>query len=300
MAALTRPVARVNGAVLTELQLLQEMFAIFPYARQHSNGFPKELEPEIRRGALEMIIFDELLFQEAKRQKLVIAPARLAKAEADFRKQFSSPAEFKRYLQLDVNGSRAALREKIRRSLLIDDIFKKEVTVKSRVSVAEAKAFYDKNPKQYEHGELVHIQSISIMPPDATPSVLKEAQRRADDALKAAKATKTYREFGIVAEKMSDDDYRVKLGDHKERKAEDLPPEIVKLARGMKPGEVSGLIPLGNSYTIVRLIKYTPAGKTPFAEVKSRLQADLQKQKAEKVRSALAQRLRTNATIEKL
>src|SRR5579871_6196858 len=62
-----KPVARVNGTVLVERDLEREMFAIFPYARQHS-GFPKQLEPEIRRGALQMIIFEELVYQEAKRQ----------------------------------------------------------------------------------------------------------------------------------------------------------------------------------------------------------------------------------------
>ena len=54
-----KPVARVNGAVLTDRDLLREMYAIFPYAQQH-NGFPKAQEAAIRQGALEMIIFEEL------------------------------------------------------------------------------------------------------------------------------------------------------------------------------------------------------------------------------------------------
>src|SRR5579872_2159951 len=51
-----KPVARVNGAVLTDRDLLREMYTIFPYAKQH-NGFPKTQEAAIRQGALEMIIF---------------------------------------------------------------------------------------------------------------------------------------------------------------------------------------------------------------------------------------------------
>jgi len=35
-----KAVARVNGAVLTDRDLLREMYSIFPYAQQH-NGFPK-------------------------------------------------------------------------------------------------------------------------------------------------------------------------------------------------------------------------------------------------------------------
>ena len=59
-----RAVVRVNGAVLTDRDLLREMFNIFPYARVH-NGFPKAMEADIRAGAMQMIIFEELVFQEA-------------------------------------------------------------------------------------------------------------------------------------------------------------------------------------------------------------------------------------------
>jgi hypothetical protein len=44
-----KPVARVNGAVLTDRDLLREMYAIFPYARQH-NGFPKAQEARFARA----------------------------------------------------------------------------------------------------------------------------------------------------------------------------------------------------------------------------------------------------------
>ena len=71
-----KPVARVNGAVLTDRDLLREMYTIFPYAQQH-NGFPKGQEAQIRQGALEMIIFEELVYQEALRRRLTISPETL-------------------------------------------------------------------------------------------------------------------------------------------------------------------------------------------------------------------------------
>src|SRR5215470_3499822 len=76
-----KPVARVNGTVLTDRDLLREMYLIFPYARQH-NGFPKEMEPGIRKGALQMIVFEELVYQEAQRRKMTIEQPKLQQAEA--------------------------------------------------------------------------------------------------------------------------------------------------------------------------------------------------------------------------
>ncbi|HEY7616090.1 MAG TPA: SurA N-terminal domain-containing protein, partial [Terriglobales bacterium] len=202
-----RTVARVNGAVLTDRDLLREMFAIFPYAKQH-NGFPEKLEPQIRRGALDMIIFEELVYQEALRRKMTIAPERMARAEKQFRERFPDQQIFEQFMKLELNGSRRLLREKIRRSLLIEAFLTAEVVDKSRVTVSQSKAFYDQNPAKFQREELFHIQSISILPPNnASPEVLDEARRRAEDAARQEKTATTYRDFGLLAEKLSDDDY---------------------------------------------------------------------------------------------
>jgi parvulin-like peptidyl-prolyl isomerase len=138
-------VARVNGAVLTNADLVREEYAIFPYAKQHGGGIPKEFEKQIRDGALKMIVFEELVYQEALRRKMTIPPARMQKAEAEFRKQFATPEEFNKFLQSDFGGSRQRLDEKIGRSLLIEALLKTEVEAKCTVTPADLRAFYDKN-----------------------------------------------------------------------------------------------------------------------------------------------------------
>ncbi len=295
-----KPVARINGAVLTDRDLAREIQAIFPYAQTH-NGVPKAMEPEVRKGALEMIIFEELVYQEALRRKMTISPERLKKAETAFRKQFATEQEFNQVLQAEVHGSRQAMREKIRRSLLIEDLLKSDVTSKATVSTAEALAYYKANPKKFQHPEMFSIQTISIIPPqNANPEVQKEARKHADDALKAAKATKTYQGFGLLAEKVSDDDWHVNMGDRKAVESEKLPPPVVKAALAMKPGQVSDLLQFGTAYTLFRLNAHIPAGVTPFDEVQAKLRTDLQRQKNEQLRAALNQRLRKSAKVEVL
>src|SRR5271157_2188254 len=119
-----KPVVRVNGAVLTDIDLQREMFTIFPYARQHNGKIPPEMEPGIRSGAMKMIIFEELVYQEAQRRKMTVSAERLNRAEADFRKQFATPQEYQQFLKVEFNGSEPLLREKIRRSLLIEQLLK--------------------------------------------------------------------------------------------------------------------------------------------------------------------------------
>lgn len=296
----TKPVARVNGAVLTEIDLTREMYSMFPYAQQHG-GVPKSMEPEIRKGALEMIVFEELLYQEGKRRKIQVPAERLTKALADFKKQFPTTSNYEQYLKIEFNGSPTVLKEKIRRSLLIEQMLKTEVAGKSVVSLAAAREYYNKNPQQFQHGESFAIQTISIIPPEnASSEIIKEAKAKITDALRLAKATKTAREFGLLAEQLSDDDWRMKLGDRGNVPAEKLPPEVVRAARTMKKGQVSNIIPLGRAYVIFRLNLHTPAGKTPFLLAKKTLISDLRKQKITARRTELNQQLHKGATIEVL
>ncbi|HYG98462.1 MAG TPA: peptidyl-prolyl cis-trans isomerase [Terriglobales bacterium] len=293
-----KPVARVNGAILTDRDLVRVMLAIFPYAQQH-NGFPKEMEPQIRAGAMDMMIFEELVYQDTKRRNITVPAAQLAKAEAAFKNQFSSKEAYAAFLQEETKGDKAALREKIRRSLLIEKQMK-AINTRSRVTQAEAKAYYAKNPGKFQREESFHFQSISVLPPNQAPAVVKEAAERAKDLAKRAKETKTYREFGLLAQKESDDDYRVKMGDRKPVARERLPKEVVAVLLKMREGEVSPLIQLGNAYTIVRLIKHVKPGKISFEEAKDQLMLDMQNTRIEATRAALSKKLRSAAKVEKL
>ena len=193
------------------------------------------------------------------------------------------------------------MNEKIRRSLLIEALLKSDVDNKSKVTVAEAKAYYDKNPAIFQYPEAFAIQTISILPPEkATPAQLKEARKKAEDALKQAKATKTYEEFGMLAEKISEDDYRVMMGDHHKVDRAKLPPDMVKALLAMQPGQITDLIQIENAYTIVRLNQHIPAGKIKFEDVKAQLMKQLQTKKTNEVRAALDKKLRQNAKVEVL
>jgi len=139
------------------------------------------------------------------------------------------------------------------------------------------------------------------MPPQkAAADIQAEAKKKAEKAWKDGKATKSYKEFGLLAEKVSDDDWHVNMGDRKTVEAATLPPPLVDAAHKMKTGDVSDLMQFGTSYTFFRLNGRTPAGKVPFDEVKGKLKSDLQNAKAEQLRSGLDKRLRQTAKVQEL
>ncbi len=176
-----RPVVRVNGAVLTDRDLLREMFTIFPYARLH-NGFPKAMEADIRDGAMKMMIFEELVYQEAKRRNMTVPPGATGARHGGVppavyipRRNISSSSK-----ESSSGSQPSCCKTKVERSLLIDKFLKQEVTDKAAVSVAEAKAYYDQHPERFRIPESFSFQSISILPPpNATAAQLQgSAQAR--------------------------------------------------------------------------------------------------------------------------
>ena len=292
-------VARVNGSVLTDRDLLREMYAIFPYARQHNGAFPKTMEAEIRGGALKMIEFEELVYQEALRRHMSIPPEKLAKADKQFRARFDTEQEFQNILKVEFNGSRDVLKAKIRRSLLIEALLKSDVDGKSAVSPAEVKSYYEQNHARFQAPDSYALQTITALPPkNPTPDQLKQVSKRAADALRQAKTTKSYEEFGVLAEKVSEDDYRVMMGDHKLVPSSQLPPQVLQAASHLKPGQVSDLVQVDQAYTIIRLNAHTPAHLEVFAQVKDSLRLELQQKKLNKQRSDLNAQLRKHAKIE--
>ncbi len=296
-----KPVARINGVVLTDRDLLREEYAIFPYARQHGGTIPQNMEAGIRKGAIEMITFEELVYQEAQKQKVAVPPERLAKAQKEFQKQFTNDGEYQQFLRIEFQGKEPLVRSQIKRSLTIDEFLKKNVAQKATLSPVELRALYDKSGDRFKYPESFAIQTISAMPPaNATPAQQKEARKRAEDALRQAKLTKTAEQFGMLAEKISDDDYRVMMGDHKWIERDKMPPEMLQPALKMKLGDVSDIAQVGQYYVIFRLNGHMQPGKFKFEKVKNKFRTEMEQQKTEKLRSALNKKLRQSAKVETL
>jgi len=295
-----KPVARVNGVMLTDRDLLREMMTIFPYARTH-NGFPKGQEAMIRQGALKMVEFEELVYQEATRRQMTVPPQKVNKAVGDFKSNFQSEEEFQQYLKSEMNGSLEQFRKSVRRSLLIEAFLKLQLDLPSRVTTAQAQDFYTKNSKLFVHQEQIQFQTISVMPPEnASTEVKEKARGHMSEVWEKAKMTTTYEQFGLLAEKYSEDDFRVDMGNHKMVSRGEIPDPVAKILDAMKPGQVSNVSQFGPYYVIFRVVQRKPAGKTPFEQARVKLQADLQKEKYNSLRSSLDKKLRATAKIEEL
>ena len=169
-----------------------------------------------------------------------------------------------------------------------------EVNTKSVVTLAQANAYFARNPDKFRQPETFSIQTISVMPPDkGTQQQVQDARKRAEDAIRQAQATKDYESFGLLAEKISEDDFRVMMGDHKTVEAGKLPAEIDDAVQKNCSPARSAVFSRNQEqvYAVVHLNSHNPPGMQKFVDVKETLRQRMRQNKAEELRAGLNQRL---------
>jgi len=293
-------IARVNGVVLTQAQLDQEMQRLFPYYSIHGGRVPAGAEAEIRQKAIHDLVLHELVYQEARRRNLQVPSLTLQKRLQKIRQGFPSrqayeAAAIKQY------GSVAAYERSLRRAMLVEQLWDAEVTRKSVVTEQAERGYYEGHKAQYVRPEAVWLQTITIaFPSSATAEQKQEARKIAEQTLVKAKAAKTYDEFGTLAEQLSQDDWRVMMGDHGWVHRGTVTPDLEPALFGMKKGETSGVLEYSSGYIILRANGYQPKRQMPFAEMAASIRQRLEMERREKRAKEFEQVLRSKAEVQML
>jgi parvulin-like peptidyl-prolyl isomerase len=293
-------VARVNGITVTQRDLQEQMERLFPYYSIHGGNVPEKYQSEIHDKALQQIIDDELMYQAAQKGGMTVTPATMADVLKQARSRFPSSAAYSGYAKAQY-GSVQAFEKRIRRAVLIAKYQDREVVEKSKFSDAKLREIYDSNKKRFVRPESVWLQTISVnVPNNPSREQTRMAAERMAEALPKAKAAKNHDDFGLLAEKYSEDDYRVMLGDHKWVHLVSLPEPLAKAAAAMKPGSVSDIISTPGSLVILRINEKRSEKLMEFTEVAPMLRQQLEDSGRKERAAQLRTQLRKNAKIEVL
>jgi parvulin-like peptidyl-prolyl isomerase len=291
-------VARVNGVPITQDVFDLEMKRVFPYYSLHGNAAPKGYETEIHDKALNLLIDAELTYQEAKRRKLAITPAEWQKRVAELRKDYKTPAEFEAATSR-IFGSRKAFDAALRHDMLLDKIYLLEVKQKSVVTEADARKEYTQYKRNYAVPEMVQFQTISVLfPKNATAADKADRLKKIQDLAGKAKAAKNSDEFGLLAEKSSEDEYRVMMGMHKPAHKGSMDPAFEGFILGMKEGQVAGPVESSIGYHIIRLNKHQMPHQMTYAEAHADILKSMRQEKLKARNKSFHEALRKTAKIE--
>ena len=288
-----RPVAKVNGDILTESQLEDEIDEYIPREVYHGNVTP-EKRAEFKPKAMEELIRKALCAQEAGRTGMSVPKQELADAMKTIKGRFKGEKQYKKALAAS-GLTEDTLMKKLKKEILAKRFWEQETIEKAKVTDAEAQEYYQKRKNEFLRPEAVHLRHIVILvDPAAGEDDRKKAKQEAEAVLVRARGGE---DFADLAFKFSNSAWSVKGGDlglvHKGR----LDPEIEQEAFKLEIGQISGVIETIYGFNIVKLEGKQPPTQLQFEEVRDSIRKQLEEGRRKSLEEALVKRLKDKATI---
>tara|TARA_B100000686_G_scaffold63883_1_gene68640 strand:+ start:735 stop:1760 length:1026 start_codon:yes stop_codon:yes gene_type:complete len=304
-------VARVNGTALYSAQLQTEFISFRLQAQAQGEKITPSEETLIARELLKAVIMKELIAQKALSLNIKITPEKVDLEIKNIEDKFPSHSAFITALAIQRTDIKA-LKEKIKRTLLEDELIRLEIIPKIKLRDDAARKFYNSNKEKFSKPVLYGVRHIliTIIP---SPKKLEdeashkkalriakmindEAKLKAEEVLQRIK---TGDDFIKLANKFSEDEASKKEGGmlghlHPDSTLPEIAAEMVKL----NEGETSNIIQSPFGYHIIKLDEIIPSTLIPFEESESDILNILMKREAQGLFKNYLIDLEKNSKIE--
>ncbi len=285
-------VAKVNGEAIGKTEFEQALKSVEARA---GGPIPADRKAEIYRNVLDQLVAMKLLASESKTRNISVPDAEVDKRIAQVRQQFPSEEVFKQ--QLTAQGMTLdRIKQDARTSMQIEALLQAEVAPKVQVTAADIDAFYKANPDQFKQPESVRASHILIRPTADTPEAKKQAQAKAAQVLKDAKAGKDF--AALAKANSSDPGSAPQGGDLGFFPRGQMVPEFDQAAFSLAPGGMSGLVETQFGYHIIKVVEKKPERVVPLDEVKTQLEQFLQARQREEKTTVFIDSLKGKNKVE--
>ncbi len=281
-----RIVAEVNDEVITMSELQRASRSI--EAQQGIAPKGKE-DKEIQHQLLESLIDRKLANAEAKRRGIKIDDKELNAALENFKKRNHLADEASLNAALAKAGiTLQELKQNIADQLIQERLLVQAVGLKSMVSEAQVRQFYEEKYKG--GGAQLHLCAIKMdLPPGATAAQQEEVKRKAETIIKEVGDGATFPE---VAKKYSLPETDVGFVPES-----NLEPQLVQFLGRLRPKEVAPVI-TPEGIQLVQMLERRSGQPRPYEEVAPEIRRILTNQEMEKQFSVWVKTLRENAHIK--
>lgn len=291
---LNKPVAKVNGNVITYKELAEAVNSLLPQSYYHKDISPQKRK-ELEKQALENLIREELFYREALKKGYKLSREEINKEFDKVIKKYPSEKAFRKALEKS-KTKESDIRKKLEHIMLAYRFINDEVYKKAELKESDVLSYFNNNKSKFVYPESVKLASILIkVPPEVSKENKEKLKKKAEEAYhKIIKGE----DFGKAAWNYSDDPSKVKGGNigiiHRGR----LEPEIEKVAFSLKKDEVSKVIKTIYGYYIVKVVEKYSSRQMKFEEVKEKLKKELQEKEIEKKVNKLVKSLKESSKIE--
>ena len=288
--------ARVNGQ---EIPMSSFNLAVQMQFRRRGPGQRGHEDlSAVRQRALETLIDNEILYQQAARDPIEVSEDAINQELARVEAGFGSRETMVQVLQ--ANGvSMDDFRSQLHRTLVVIAFVERDVAGEINISDGELKAYYDAHPDEMTREEGVRIRQIVIEVPAGAP-----AERRADARRKIENVLNALREggdFASLAAAHSDGPEAQRGGASGiVTRGGNALPAVARAALDLQPGEFSDIVVTQRGFHIIEVVERQAAGMIPLDEVKDRIRAKLTVRNRQERIAAYLDELKKDARIERL
>jgi len=288
--------ARVNGAGIPKDRLETSVNA---HLNRQGANYQFMTQPSqykaVRHQVLDVLIGQELLWQEARTRNLVVSPADVEQALARVKGRFRSEQEF--YLHIRQTGfTEATYSEDLKHQLSVRRLIQEAIAPGVTVTDPDIDAFYAANADKMQRPEQVHVRHILIsLAPDAEEAAQQAARDKIDNILAEARSGA---DFAALARTHSQGPSAQKGGDLGFMARRQLVKPFADAAFALKPGEISEVVRTRFGYHIIQMEARRDSGLAPKQEVADQIRNHLQVAKVQQQVQELVRRLRDVAEVE--
>lgn len=300
--AQARIVERIAAVVNEEIILLSELRArMAPFMAQLQGISDPEARArrtaELQKQALDQMIADKLIKQQARKLKLKVSDKELEKAISEvMRRNNLTREQLKEALQREGKTLSAYKEQLLRPQLLRLKVLNIQVRSRIAISEDEIKAKYNENLRSLGVETKVRARHIfiALLDKDRAQVATKRAL-----AKRLVSELKQGADFAELARKYSDDSVtRGDGGDLGFFSRGTLPPTVEDVVFKMKKGEIRGPLRSSRGLHIIQVTDRKETSALPYKEVREQLRNTLYGEKMEKATQAWLREERKKAHVD--
>jgi peptidyl-prolyl cis-trans isomerase SurA len=297
--------ATVNNRVITYAELEKNLQTQITGPQEGSS------EDQVMIQKLELLrtmIDNEIMLQRAEKLGLMAVDADVEAKLNELKAPYTKEA-FERQLQ-NRKMTLEDLKAQLRKDLSIQKLFNKEITSHIAITDADVANFYNSNRASFNLAEpQVHLAQIVVTPsPDPNVRNLKNDKARNLDEAKRKIQTIQARlqageDFAMLAQNYSEDQNSLQnggdLGFVPDSAFEKASPELRRMIIGLKPGEISPILPSPTELRILKVISKEPSGQRELTDprVQQTIRETLQNRRDQLLKAAYYEAARNEAKV---
>jgi len=288
--------ATVNGVEILERKLQAE---VSNYMREQGSDVGAIRLPdnfkEIRLHVLDVLIGQELLWQAARRDDLVVDDEAVDAAYAQVRDRFDEDIKFQ--INLKQGGySEASYREELRRRLSAQKWIETRVLAAVAVDDDAISRFYEENKAKFALPEQVRARHILRKLGAGSSDAERQAARELLEDIR--RQVEAGGDFAALAREHSEDGSAERGGDLGFFGPGMMVKTFEQAAFALSPGEISDIVETHFGLHLIQLLERKPGGLAPLADAAAQIRSYLFKQRYQRALADAVEELREAATIE--